>query len=123
MSTPPKSEDVPTPAADDQQEGRPAASGLGGIVMEQYRKTKEHAETYPYVWGSYILVYGTLGCWLSWRWRKLRNMEDRVRALQERIRKQAEADELAESSAVSNLSAKSASLAKKDLPLPDKDAK
>ncbi|KAL8550869.1 hypothetical protein ACS0TY_000082 [Phlomoides rotata] len=125
MSTQPKSEDVPSQAAiDDQQEGSPAVAGLGGRIIEQYRKTKEHAETYPYVWGSYILVYGGLGLWLAYRWRALRKTEDRVRALQEIIRKRAEAEELApKSSAVSNQSAKSASSTKEDPPLPDKAAK
>ncbi|RLN21673.1 hypothetical protein C2845_PM07G29480 [Panicum miliaceum] len=72
-----------------------AASG-GGVIAkleEQWRKTKEHAETYPYVWGSYILVYGGLGAYLAWRWRKLRRTEDRVRVLQDRLRKLAEAEE------------------------------
>ncbi|KAK3225343.1 hypothetical protein Dsin_005205 [Dipteronia sinensis] len=30
------------------------------MVEEQYRKIKDNAETYPYVWGSYIVVYGGL---------------------------------------------------------------
>ncbi|KAL8496143.1 hypothetical protein ACS0TY_020019 [Phlomoides rotata] len=117
MSTQPKSEDVPSQAAaDDQQEGSPAVAGLGGQIIERYRKIKEHAETYPYVWGSYILVYGGLFSWLAYRWRALRKTEDRVRALQEIIRKRAEAEELAaKSSTVSNQSAKSSST-KKDPP-------
>ncbi|KAL3829769.1 hypothetical protein ACJIZ3_018571 [Penstemon smallii] len=51
-----------------------------------FRHTKEHAETYPYVWGSYLTVYGGFGLWLIYRWRRLRGTEDRVRALQERLR-------------------------------------
>ncbi|GJN17085.1 hypothetical protein PR202_gb04125 [Eleusine coracana subsp. coracana] len=85
-------------AAPPQQETAPAeAATTGGSVIEkleeQWRKTKEHAETYPYVWGSYILVYGGLGAYLTWRWRKLRRTEDRVRILQERLRKLAAAEE------------------------------
>lgn len=121
MSTQPKSVDVPTQAADDQQEGSPTAVGLGGKIIEQYRKTKEHAETYPYVWASYILVYGGFGLWLTYRWRALRKTEDRVRALQEILRKQVEAEELAAKS--SNQSVKSASSAKKGPASPDKAAK
>ncbi|XP_055962279.1 uncharacterized protein LOC130014485 [Mercurialis annua] len=68
-----------------------------GMVVEQYRKIKEHAETYPFVWGSYILVYGGLGLWTAYRWRKLRKTEDRVRALQERLRKVVESQESAAS--------------------------
>ncbi|KAM7273254.1 hypothetical protein ACFE04_027918 [Oxalis oulophora] len=59
-----------------------ATGGIPGMVLGQYRKIREHAETYPYVWGSYIVVYGGLGLWFTYRWRKLRKMEDRVRALQ-----------------------------------------
>lgn len=89
------------------QETAPAeASASGGGVIakleEQWRKTKEHAETYPYVWGSYILVYGGLGAYLTWRWRKLRRTEDRVRVLQERLRKLAAAEESQAASASSS---------------------
>ncbi|GLU06725.1 hypothetical protein SLE2022_237260 [Rubroshorea leprosula] len=62
-------------------------AGLGEMIQERYRKIKEHAETYPYVWASYIVVYGGFGLWTAYRWRKLRKTEDRVRALQERLRK------------------------------------
>jgi hypothetical protein len=45
-----------------------AGAATGGSVIakleEEWRKTKEHAQTYPYVWGSYILVYGSLGAYL-----------------------------------------------------------
>lgn len=63
------------------------AAGLGEMIEQRYQKIKEHAETYPYVWASYIVVYGGLGLWTAYRWRKLRKTEDRVRALQERLRK------------------------------------
>ncbi|XVF63332.1 hypothetical protein PTKIN_Ptkin09bG0079500 [Pterospermum kingtungense] len=68
------------------------------LVKERYQKIKEHAETYPYVWGSYTLVYGGLALWTIYRWRKLRKTEDRVRALQERLRKLVENEESANSS-------------------------
>jgi hypothetical protein len=73
-----------------------AETSGGGVIAkleEQWRKTKGHAETYPYVWGSYILVYGGLGAYLTWRWRKLRRTEDRLRVIQERLRKLAAAEE------------------------------
>jgi len=68
------------------QEPEPVAGAAtgGGVIAkleEEWRKAKEHAQTYPYVWGSYILVYGGLGAYLAWRWRKLRRTEDRVRVL------------------------------------------
>ncbi|XP_022719798.1 uncharacterized protein LOC111277665 [Durio zibethinus] len=63
------------------------------LVQERYQKMKEHAETYPYVWASYTLVYGGLALWTMYRWRKLRKTEDRVRALQERLRKLVENEE------------------------------
>lgn len=58
---------------------------------ERFRSIKEHAEAYPYVWASYIVIYGGLGAYMAYRWRKLRKTEDRVRALQEQLRKLNEA--------------------------------
>ncbi|PAN27436.1 hypothetical protein PAHAL_5G081000 [Panicum hallii] len=87
-ASPPQQEPAPVPA-----EGATSGGGVIAKLEEQLRKTKEHAETYPYVWGSYILVYGGLGAYLAWRWRKLRRTEDRVRVLQDRLRKLAAAEE------------------------------
>ncbi|KDP35988.1 hypothetical protein JCGZ_08383 [Jatropha curcas] len=70
-----------------------APEGIIQMVEQQYQKIKENAETYPYVWGSYIVVYGGFTLWTAYRWRKLRKTEDRVRALQERLRKLAESQE------------------------------
>ena len=72
-------------------------AGLSELVQERYQKIKEHAETYPFVWASYTLVYGGLALWTVYRWRKLRKTEDRVRALQERLRKLVENEESANS--------------------------
>ncbi|CAO2195343.1 unnamed protein product [Urochloa humidicola] len=80
-------EPPPAPAA-----GSASGGGVIAALEEQWRKAKEHAETYPYVWGSYILVYGGLGAYLAWRWGKLRRAEDRVRILQDRLRKIAAAE-------------------------------
>lgn len=96
MATQLKEEDV-SQTADSQQGATDMTVGWGGKIEEQYRKIKEHAETYPYVWGSYILVYGGFGLWLTYRWRKLRKTEDRVRGLQERLRKLVEAEQLTNS--------------------------
>lgn len=79
---------------DDQSTTSFPVVGLNGIV-EQYRKIREHAETYPYVWASYLVVYGGFALWGTYRWRKLRKTEDRVRALQERLRKLVETEESA----------------------------
>jgi hypothetical protein len=69
--------------------------------MEQrYQKIKEHAETYPYVWGSYIVVYGGFGLWTAYRWRKLRRTENSVRTLQERLRQLVEAEKSSDSAKV-----------------------
>lgn len=62
------------------------------IVERRWRKAGEHAEAYPYVWSSYILVYGGLGAFVAWKWRKLRKMESRVRGLQEKARAKAESE-------------------------------
>lgn len=43
---------------EDQQPPNSPAVGWTGTIEQQYRKIKENAEAYPYVWGSYIVVYG-----------------------------------------------------------------
>uniref|UniRef100_A0A2N9ER99 Uncharacterized protein n=1 Tax=Fagus sylvatica TaxID=28930 RepID=A0A2N9ER99_FAGSY len=91
MATQPNGEE------DEQATGAPAL-GLRAKVEEQYRKIKEDAETYPYVWASYIVVYGGFSLWSIYRWRKLRKTEDRVRVLQARLRKIVEAEESTNSS-------------------------
>ncbi|XP_030543795.1 uncharacterized protein LOC115750520 [Rhodamnia argentea] len=82
---------------EDKQPPSPSAIGWKETVEEQYRKIKENAETYPYVWASYILVYGGFALWTTYRWRVLRRTEDRVRVLQERLRKLVKAQESASS--------------------------
>ncbi|RYR69657.1 hypothetical protein Ahy_A03g016210 [Arachis hypogaea] len=64
-------------------------------LQKQYLKIKENAETYPYVWASYIVVYGGFGLWTAYRWKKLRKTEDRVKNLQEKLRKLVETEESA----------------------------
>ncbi|KAK4840090.1 hypothetical protein QYF36_027333 [Acer negundo] len=82
---------------DDQLTTSSQTAGFLGMVQEQYRKTKENAETYPYVWASYIVVYGGFALWTTYRWRKLRKTEDRVRGLQQRLRKLVESEQSASS--------------------------
>ncbi|KAL3500186.1 hypothetical protein ACH5RR_039352 [Cinchona calisaya] len=84
-------------STDKKQAANQADVGWTGMIQQQYRRIKENAETYPYVWGSYIVVYGGFGLWFAYRWRKLRKTEDRVRVLQERLRKLVEAEESASS--------------------------
>ncbi|XP_057550344.1 uncharacterized protein LOC130828394 [Amaranthus tricolor] len=79
-------------------DGGESAVGLAQKIEAKYRELKEHAETYPYVWASYAVVYGGFGLWFAYRWRKLRRTEDRVRALQERLRQLAQAEESASKS-------------------------
>lgn len=106
MSNEPKAEDSPP------QERSSGPAQWGGRIEEEYKRIKEHAETYPFVWGSYILVYGGFGLWLTYRWRKLRKTEDRVRVLQERLRKIVEAEQSTNSAAVTEQSAASSSINK-----------
>ncbi|PON93518.1 Transmembrane protein [Trema orientale] len=82
--------------------------GWNGMLVDKYRQAKEHAETYPYVWASYIVVYGGFALWTTYRWRKLRKTEDRIRVLQERLRKLVEAEESSASGAASSASSSSA---------------
>ncbi|KAL6139974.1 hypothetical protein ACLB2K_058275 [Fragaria x ananassa] len=96
------------------------AGGFIGAVEAKYREIKEHAETYPYVWASYAVVYGGLALWSTYRWRKLRKTEDRVRALQERLRKHYEAEERASATISSSTSRKPATPVQK-VPTPSAD--
>ena len=56
---------------EDQKAANPYDVGWSGMLKEQYRKIKENAETYPYVWASYIVVYGGFALWTTYGWRKL----------------------------------------------------
>ncbi|XP_010546324.1 PREDICTED: uncharacterized protein LOC104818424 [Tarenaya hassleriana] len=86
---------------ENQQSPDQVAPSFVGAIEAQYKKLKEHAEAYPYVWASYTVVYGGFFMWLAYRWRKLRKTEDRVRVLQERLRKLVEEEEAASKSAQS----------------------
>lgn len=88
----------PIPKTEEDQ----VASGLSALALKdslekRYHKIKEHAETYPYVWASYIVVYGGFALWTAYRYRKLRKTENRVRALQARLRELVETEESATS--------------------------
>lgn len=87
---------------EDQVVAAPPAAGFMDSLENRYKKIKEHAETYPYVWGSYILVYGGFGLWFAYRYRKLLRTEDRVRALQARLREMVEKDKIVEAEKSSN---------------------
>ncbi|XP_038900834.1 uncharacterized protein LOC120087898 [Benincasa hispida] len=78
---------------EDKLYGVASSIGFLGKLEEKYREIKENAETYPYVWGSYIVVYGGFALWTGYRWRKLRKTEDRVRVLQEKLRQRYEAEQ------------------------------
>lgn len=87
-------------ADNNQQQPSPSAAGPVGWVEHHYKRLKENAETYPYVWASYAVVYVGFGLWTTYRWRKLRRTEDRVRVLQARLQKLVEAEESATVKAV-----------------------
>ncbi|KAK1263198.1 hypothetical protein QJS04_geneDACA008512 [Acorus gramineus] len=81
----------------DEGEGETTAVAVGWKerVEDRWRKMREHAEAYPYVWASYALVYGGFAFYGTWRWRKLRRTEDRVRALHRRLKQLHEEEEAA----------------------------
>ncbi|OMO54817.1 hypothetical protein COLO4_36340 [Corchorus olitorius] len=60
------------------QQSASPPTNLTELVQQRYQKMKEHVESYPYVWASYTLVYGTLALWTAYRWRKLRKIEDKL---------------------------------------------
>ncbi|CAN4097705.1 unnamed protein product [Withania somnifera] len=71
MATREKNELIQPPNIVDKQLESYSYTDWAGKIQEQYRKIKENAETYPYVWGSYI---------------------DRVRVLQDRLCKLVQAE-------------------------------
>lgn len=71
------------------------------------------------MWGSYVLVYGGFGLWLTYKWRKLRKTEDRVQVLQERLRKLVEVEQSSNYAAVTEKLAGSASSTNKVPPSAD----
>ncbi|KAK1363450.1 ATP synthase gamma chain like [Heracleum sosnowskyi] len=87
-------------ADNNQQQPSPSAAGPVGWIEHHYKRLKENAETYPYVWASYAVVYVGFGLWTTYRWRKLRRTEDRVRVLQARLHELVEAEESATLKAV-----------------------
>ncbi|XP_020578129.1 uncharacterized protein LOC110023190 [Phalaenopsis equestris] len=89
-------------------------------LAREWQKIREHAETYPYVWGSYIVVYGGFGVYLTYRWRKLRRTEGRIRVLQERLRKLVEDEEAAAASSGSGAVADPQSATPKSVPMSTK---
>lgn len=103
MTSQEKSEGSQQSAESEKQLGSYPYTNWADKIQEKYQKIKENAETYPYVWGSYIVVYGGFGLWFAYRWRKLRKTEDRVRVLQQRLQKLVEAEEsVSSSSAATN---------------------
>ncbi|CAN4085576.1 unnamed protein product [Withania somnifera] len=98
MATQEKNEVIQPPTAGDKHLESYSYTNWAVKMQEQYQKIKENAETYPYVWGSYIVVYGGFGLWFAYRWRRLRKTEDRVRVLQDRLRKLVQAEESTSSS-------------------------
>ncbi|KAL0535798.1 hypothetical protein IC582_024723 [Cucumis melo] len=84
--------DIEEEKGGDKLNGVSSSSSFSGKLVHKYREIKENAEKYPYVWGSYIIVYGGMFLWAGYRWRKLRKTEDRVRILQEKLRQHYEAE-------------------------------
>ncbi|CAK8564437.1 unnamed protein product [Lathyrus sativus] len=97
---PPSSAALNQKTDEDQAISGPSAMGFIDSLEQRYQKIKEHAEAYPYVWASYIVVYGGFGLWTTYRWRKLRRTEDSVRKLQQRLRELVEAEQPATSAKV-----------------------
>ncbi|KAI3839998.1 hypothetical protein MKX03_020486, partial [Papaver bracteatum] len=53
----------------------PIGTDWKGRLENKYLEIQQHAEEYPYVWASYILVYGVFACCAGYIWRKLRATE------------------------------------------------
>eukprot|EP00249_Psilotum_nudum_P013770 c24500_g1_i1 orf=48-401(+) len=68
---------------------------FSSLWTARFLNIKEHWESYPYVWASYIFVFGTLGFYATYRWRKLRQAEDELLRLQGKVRSILEAERAA----------------------------
>uniref|UniRef100_A0A7N0U7H1 Uncharacterized protein n=1 Tax=Kalanchoe fedtschenkoi TaxID=63787 RepID=A0A7N0U7H1_KALFE len=97
MASQEKQEEAPQQSQ--QEAGGPLTVGWIKAIKRQYQWAKQDIETYPYVWASYGVVYGGFGLWLTYRWRALRKLEDRVRILQAKMRERAKEAEAAKSAA------------------------
>jgi hypothetical protein len=66
--------------------GNGTASGFNVLdsAMDFARRSREHAERYPFVWVSYLVSFGTVGGYAVYSWRRLRVAEASLRRLVER---------------------------------------
>lgn len=79
----------------DNDGGGGGGDSLQNKIERQWQRSAEHAETHPYVWASYGVVWVGLAIYTTYKWRKLRRMEDRVRALQQKLKHLVDAEEAA----------------------------
>ncbi|GAQ84508.1 hypothetical protein KFL_001920090 [Klebsormidium nitens] len=66
-------------SADRPQEGQESWEG-------KFYAAKEHFHTYPYVWYSYITVFGSLSAALAFSYGRMRGSENRLREVQARMK-------------------------------------
>eukprot|EP00271_Cylindrocystis_brebissonii_P014590 TRINITY_DN35989_c0_g1_i1.p1 TRINITY_DN35989_c0_g1~~TRINITY_DN35989_c0_g1_i1.p1 ORF type:complete len:100 (-),score=6.81 TRINITY_DN35989_c0_g1_i1:1030-1329(-) len=68
--------------------GRPAeAPTAPSSLGVELAGIRTHIETYPYVWASYVVVFGGLGAYSAYRWQRMRAAEREVLRLQEAIKR------------------------------------
>lgn len=89
MTTNPQAEEQSC-GTENEQEEKPLGVRLVERLEVNLQRAKQDIIDYPYVFGSYVFVYGTLGLWLTYRYRCLRKAQDRVRALHAKLCKQYE---------------------------------
>lgn len=65
-------------------------------MEDRWQRTRDHFHSYPYVWASYIFVFGGLGLYTTHRWRALRKAEDELLRIQDRLKQTMSPKEIAE---------------------------
>ncbi|CAM6118475.1 unnamed protein product [Calypogeia fissa] len=65
-------------------------------LEDRWERTKDHFNSFPYVWASYSVVFGGLGLYTAYRWRALRRAEDELLRFQEKLKQTMTPKEIAE---------------------------
>ncbi|KAL2614024.1 hypothetical protein R1flu_025716 [Riccia fluitans] len=69
-------------------------SAVQSSIVDRFQKIRDHWDSYPYVWASYMVVFGGLGIYSAYRWRALRKVENELLKFQEKLKQTMTAEEL-----------------------------
>ncbi|KAL3691017.1 hypothetical protein R1sor_004668 [Riccia sorocarpa] len=77
-----------------EEEKKEPESAVKSSIIDRFQQIKDHWESYPYVWASYMVVFGGLGIYSAYRWRALRKVENELLKYQEKLKQTMTAEEL-----------------------------